>query len=74
MPATPNCWPIWCAPTGTTTARSPATATDAEAIKVLARAHQNLIWARTRHTNAPALGAAGVLPGGAGGVRRPGRP
>ncbi len=24
---------------------------DAEAIKVLARAHQNLIWARTRHTN-----------------------
>ena len=28
------------------------TAADAEAIKVLARAHQNLIWARTRHTNA----------------------
>jgi transposase len=26
--------------------------TDAEAIKVLARAHQSLIWARTRHTNA----------------------
>jgi transposase len=26
--------------------------TDAEAIKVLARAHQNLIWSRTRHTNA----------------------
>ncbi len=25
---------------------------DGEAIKVLARAHQNLIWARTRHTNA----------------------
>ena len=25
---------------------------DAEAIKVLARAHQNLTWARTRHTNA----------------------
>ena len=24
---------------------------DAEAIKVLARAHQNLIWTRTRHTN-----------------------
>jgi transposase len=24
---------------------------DAEAIKVLARAHQSLIWARTRHTN-----------------------
>ena len=26
MPATPSCWPIWFAPTGTTTARSPATA------------------------------------------------
>ena len=26
MPVTPNCWPIWCAPTGTTTAGSPATA------------------------------------------------
>ena len=25
---------------------------DAEAIKVIARAHQSLIWARTRHTNA----------------------
>jgi len=25
---------------------------DGEVIKVLARAHQNLIWARTRHTNA----------------------
>lgn len=25
---------------------------DVEAIKVLARSHQNLIWARTRHTNA----------------------
>jgi hypothetical protein len=25
---------------------------DTEAIKVLARAHQSLIWARTRHTNA----------------------
>jgi len=26
MPATPNCWLIWYAPTGTTIARSPATA------------------------------------------------
>ena len=46
----------------------------AEAIKVLARAHQNLIWARTRHTNAPAQRVAGVLPGRAGGVRGSGRP
>src|SRR6478609_3685327 len=26
MPPMPNCWPIWCAPTGITIARSPATA------------------------------------------------
>ena len=42
----------------------------AEAVKVLARAHQNLIWTRNRHTNALALSAAGVLPGRVGGVRR----
>ncbi len=45
--ATPSCWPIWCAPIGTITVRSPATAMPAEAIKVLARAHQNLIWTRS---------------------------
>ena len=52
MPATPSCWLIWCAPTATTTAWSPVTAPTVEAIKVLARGHQNLIWARNRHTNA----------------------
>jgi transposase len=45
---------------------------DAEAIKVLARAHQSLIWARTRHTNAAAQRVARVLPGRAGGLRGPG--
>ena len=50
MPGTPSCSPTWSAPTGTTTARSPGTP-DAEAIKVLARTHQSLIWARTRHAN-----------------------
>jgi transposase len=30
----------------------PGDSAQAEAIKVLARGHQNLIWARTRHTNA----------------------
>jgi hypothetical protein len=45
--------------------------TDAEAIKVLARAHQNLIWARTRHTNALRSAFARVLPGRAGGLRGP---
>ena len=49
--ATPRCWPIWSAPTGTTTGPSPGTATPADGVKVLARAHQNLIWDRTRHTN-----------------------
>ena len=52
MPATPSCWPIWSAPTATTTALIAGDSPEAEAIKVLARAHQNLIWARTRHTNA----------------------
>ena len=52
MPATPNCWPTWCAPTATITARSLGTAPGAEAIKVLARGHQNLIWTRNRHTKA----------------------
>ena len=42
---------------------------EAEAIKVLARAHQNLIWTRTRHTNRAAQRVARVLPGRAGGLR-----
>ena len=46
----------------------------AEAIKVLARAHQNLIWARTRHTNALRSALREYYPARAGGVRRPGRP
>jgi hypothetical protein len=52
MPVMPSCSPIWSALTGTTTAGWPGDSTQAEAIKVLARGHQNLIWARTRHTNA----------------------
>src|SRR5271165_426880 len=51
MRLTPNCSPIWCALTGTTNRLIAGDSGDAEAIKVLARAHQNLIWARTRHTN-----------------------
>ena len=43
---------------------------DAEAIKVLARAHQNLIWTRTRHTNA-AQRVARVLPRRPAGLRGP---
>ncbi len=47
---------------------------DAEAIKVLARGHQNLIWTRNRHTNALRSALRRVLPGRAGRLRRPGRP
>ncbi len=43
---------------------------DVEAIKVLARAHQNLIWARTRHTNALRSALREYYPARAGGVRR----
>jgi Transposase len=50
-PATPRCWPSWPAPTPTTTDPSPATATLAEAVKVLARAHQSMIWTRQRQAN-----------------------
>ena len=46
-----NCWPIWCAPTGTTRLIA-GDSPEAEAIKVLAHAHQSMIWTRTRHTNA----------------------
>ena len=38
--ATPRCSPIWPAPTPTTIGPSPVTASSAEAVKVLARAHQ----------------------------------
>ena len=48
---TPRCWPTWFAPIATTIARSPVTALTRKRVKVLARGHQNLIWARTRHTN-----------------------
>ena len=47
------------------------TASSAEAVKVLARAHQTLIWTRQRQTQPAALDAAGVLPGRARSVRRP---
>ena len=50
-PATPGCSPTWCAPTATTTARSPATATRPGAVRILARTHQQLIWDRVRQTN-----------------------
>ena len=51
MPGTPNC-----SPTGAHRPPQPPPDRrghpDVEAIKVLARGHQNLIWTRTRHTNA----------------------
>ena len=40
---------------------------DADGLKILARAHQNLIWDRIRHTNRLRNGPTRVLP------RRPGR-
>ena len=44
---------------------------DVEAIRVLARGHQNLIWARTPAHQPAAQRVARVLPGRAGGLRRP---
>ena len=51
IPGMRTCWPSWCAWTGRITARSPGTPTIAEHVKVLARAHQSMIWSRQRQTN-----------------------
>ncbi len=50
--ATPRCWPIWCAPTGTTTDPIAGDSDLAEGVKLLARAHQSAIWGRQRQLNA----------------------
>ena len=63
-----KCWPIWCAPTGTTITGSPATAPRPRRSRC-SPGPSDLIWARTRHTNALAQRAARVLPGGTGGLR-----
>jgi transposase len=47
----PRCSPTSSAPTATTTDRSAGDSETAEAIKVLARAHKDLIWSRQRQTN-----------------------
>ena len=70
-PATRTCWPTWSAPTPTSCARSPATATRPRRIKVVARAHKTLIWERTRHLLRLRARAARVLPRRAGRLRRP---
>ena len=49
MPPTRTCWPRSSGSTAPTTARWPATPQEAEAIKLVARTHQSLIWDRTRH-------------------------
>ena len=49
MPPTRTCWPRSSGWTGPITGRSPATRAEAEAIKLVARTHQTLIWDRTRH-------------------------
>jgi hypothetical protein len=47
-----RCWPTWSVPTATTIVGSLATAHWLRPVKVLARAHQSLTWARQRHVNA----------------------
>ena len=43
------CWPRSCGWTGPITGRLPGTPEQAEAIKLVARAHQTMIWDRTCH-------------------------
>ena len=51
IPVTQRCSPIWLAPTRTTTGPIAGDSELAEAIKVLTRAHQGLIWTRQRQLN-----------------------
>ena len=44
-----TCWPRSSGWIGPITARSPATPQTGEAIKLVARSHQTMIWERTRH-------------------------
>ena len=48
-PVTRMCWPRSCAWIGPTTDRSPVDSTLSQAMKLVARSHQSLIWERTRH-------------------------
>ena len=48
-PRTRTCWPTWSAPTPTSCAPVAGDSRAGEAVKVVARAHQTLIWERTRH-------------------------
>jgi hypothetical protein len=43
-------WPTWSAPSGISCGPWPLTPPGGQAVKVVARAHQTLIWERTRHT------------------------
>ena len=66
---TPRCSPIWCAPTATTTARSPVTAPEAEGDQGPGpSASEPDLGPHPAHQRA-AQRAARVLPGRAGGVR-----
>lgn len=51
-PVTPRCWRIWYAPTGSTTGRSPGTASWPRRSRCWPVPHQNLIWSRQRQANA----------------------
>ena len=52
MPATPRYWPTLVRTDRHNHRSMAGDSLEVEAIKVLARGHQNLIWTRTRHTNA----------------------
>ena len=51
MPPTPSCWPTWCAPTHHNHRPLAGDSDEASAIRVLARAHQGLVWMRQRQVN-----------------------
>ena len=57
------CWPTWCAPTPTSCVRWPGDSALGEGVKLLARAHQSLIWERTRHLLRLRAGLVEYFPG-----------
>jgi hypothetical protein len=52
MPATRSCWPIWCCTDRHNHRPIAGDTEEAGAIRVLARAHQGLVWTRQRQINA----------------------
>jgi len=68
-PGMPRCSPTWSAPTVTTTGHVAGDSDNVEAIKVLARAHQTMVWSRGRQVNLLPLHPSASSTGGSCRIR-----